>query len=65
MSPWTHACCRQCWNTRISGGRGRAPHQVVGAQTTTCCLCTARTDAGIFIRFDPTKLDCRGQHDAA
>lgn len=52
---WTHNICSACWYDR---NPNYGPVKVVNPQIVTCCFCGVSTNAGIFIRHDPTKLNC-------
>ena len=58
-SSWTHAICGPCWDET---NPDTTPYTVEGSTEEKCCCCNAPTRAGIFIRNDPTELNCKGEH---
>lgn len=61
---WNHAQCVACWNRDNPDNlvNARRAQDIVRRESLTCCFCGALTWAGIFVREDPAKLGCRGQH---
>ena len=61
MSDWTHNMCGICW-------RKRNPLKTVKPVTfeddhpTVCCFCGRRNVDGIYVREDPRKPRCQGEH---
>jgi hypothetical protein len=60
MSKWTHAICIPCWNEK---NPDRDPITLREEEKETCCFCGAPTTAGIYIREDPNKVLCKGNHN--
>lgn len=57
---WTHNICRSCWNTR-NPHKGE-PVTVTDKTVYKCCSCGKTHSSGIFIRENPQKLKCKGDH---
>jgi len=55
MSEWTHRQCTDCWNER---NPDRQAHMICGERSNTCCFCGKSTNAGIYVRHDPSDLSC-------
>lgn len=47
--------CADCWAKRREG----VPVTVPGGEREMCCYCYEFTDAGIFVREDPSKTPCK------
>lgn len=58
-SVWTHIICRDCYAKEEPG---REPVRVKNVDPESCCFCGKVTDEGIYYRYDPNKLACKGQH---
>lgn len=61
-SKWTHAQCSACWEHLHAD---REAVRVRNADTEICCWCGDTTSAGIYVRGDPARLYCNGDHTAA
>jgi hypothetical protein len=59
MSEWTHNICKQCY-TRFYPNR--EPTTLTLAERKLCCFCAQPNLDGIYVREDPRKLLCQGQH---
>jgi hypothetical protein len=55
---WTHAVCARCW-LGDWGIRARAFLSDTG-DIDLCCFCGRDTDAGIYLRRDPSTTPCQG-----
>jgi hypothetical protein len=42
----------------------QVPVRLIGAPPDACCWCGTANDAGIYIRSDPKRLRCYGDHRA-
>lgn len=70
-SPWNHRICERCWFDgpgKITDDDGytvmaRQPTRVVDYPPGLCCYCGGITILGIFVRKDPTVVQCQGEHD--
>lgn len=49
-----HSMCDGCWWER----NDVSPLKMKDAEQETCCFCGDLTSAGIYVRHDPTELDC-------
>jgi len=63
MSQWTHSICNDCWKEKEPN---RIPHRLIEAgvsnRNEVCCFCGNLTQSGIYVREDPKKLQCKGEH---
>ena len=57
MSHWTQPLCELHWASRNPDGR--KPHVLKAEHRTdeTCCDCGQTTNAGIYMRIDPTTVN--------
>lgn len=53
---WDHAICPECWTRHWHG----AARSVASPEAEICCWCGADTEAGIYVRADPSKTPCQG-----
>jgi hypothetical protein len=56
---WTHNICDACWAKLM---QGRTPVKLRDPGVEACCYCGGLTTSGIFIRWDPERLHCKGVH---
>ena len=61
MTDWTHSICVDCWNLE---NKGMEPVRVRMIEAERCCFCGLPHESGIYIREDPAKLMCAGNHEA-
>ena len=56
MAEWNHLMCAACWND----DERHVNKAVEGAwsEAEPCCFCGNPTTSGIYVRHDPTKLEC-------
>lgn len=59
VSKWTHRVCGNCYEHFEPG---RQPVRLPG-ESGYCCSCGETTDEGIFYRFAPGALPCKGEHE--
>lgn len=59
-SRWNHSMCADCWNAR---NPNRKAVKVIDAKQERCCFCAQIHSSGIYIREDPLKLFCHGEHE--
>ena len=59
MSKWNHSMCTDCW---INSNPGRQPVVVNIRSVEICCFCGRKTTSGIYVRYDPVALRCKGVH---
>ena len=59
QSKWTHNICAHCWN-KLNPDRETSELAIGIAEI--CCYCGEETSDGIYIRDDPNKLRCKGEH---
>lgn len=59
---WNHSICVGCWNNKN-------PHKAVEGNPWNmqndpekCCFCGGITTQGIYVRYDPRELPCKGVH---
>jgi len=65
-SPWTHSICVKCWNERNPDRQPVVVREEFRDETAeTCCFCGALHGSGIYMRFDPKVLLCKGVHASA
>ena len=62
MSRWSHAICRLCWDAQTPD---REPTVLRYPHEETCCFCGAVTQEGIYVRENPARLRCGGEHPPA
>lgn len=60
-SKWTHSICQKCWNEK-NPDREPVHLKEEFASQEACCFCGESTSAGIYVRFDPLQLRCKGIH---
>ena len=60
MSRWTHVTCTTCWKKMYPG---KEPIRLRHPTKEACCYCDATTYEGIYTRFNPKELSCRGEHE--
>ena len=56
MSKWTHSMCSECWKKE---NPDKDPVKVKNAPVEQCCFCGQPTSMGIYVRHDPSKLNCK------
>ncbi len=59
MSRWTHNICKSCYKLVFPG---REPYTLAIADEEHCCFCGGANSDGIFVRYDPEELHCKGDH---
>jgi hypothetical protein len=61
MGRWNHAMCDDCWTV---WDPSHDPVRVREAyrESEKCCFCGAPTISGIYVRVDPDKTPCKGNH---
>lgn len=59
MSKWNHNICERCWH---QSNPKRKPVLVLGHVEDACCFCGCPTYSGIYVREDPEKVPCHGEH---
>lgn len=57
---WTHSICSSCYKEHEGD---RVPTAVKDTRTEVCCFCGEMTAEGIYYRYDPSQILCKGQHD--
>jgi hypothetical protein len=57
-SAWTHALCDQCWELRHGAATSTTMNHVGDEK---CCQC-GKACRGIWVREDPSRLQCNGVH---
>lgn len=60
-SRWVHAQCTTCWNER-NLSRQADPKRYTRGPEDTCCWCSKPTRSGIYVRYDPETVPCKGVH---
>lgn len=61
QSRWTHSVCLPCWRT-LKGER--PPVTMAERENKVCCLCGRYHTSGVFVRDEPNKYRCKGEHKA-
>ena len=59
MSRWTHSICDSCWNIKEPI---REPVHIMHGEIEICCFCGKETRSGIYVRYNPEELSCKGNH---
>jgi hypothetical protein len=60
VSEWTHSQCDDCWDDRHPSPR--TPVRTREKEQELCCFCGTPNISGIYVREDPLKTLCKGQH---
>ena len=58
---WTHAICAICWYRKHPD---KIPVRLKQRETERCCFCLRTTESGIYVRYNPQLLACKGEHEA-
>ncbi len=58
-SPWNHSTCEPCWEL---ANPGRFPVRIKPRLEEVCCFCGDKSTSGIYVREDPGKVCCKGEH---
>ena len=70
MSRWNHRMCGDCWileqydsfeGKKLAEKHGvmRAPVIVTDSKPGVCCFCRNPTRIGLFVRRDPSRMECK------
>jgi hypothetical protein len=59
MGKWTHNICTDCWGKANPNRKATA---IIAAERDRCCFCGTWNSAGIYVRFSPNRLRCKGDH---
>lgn len=58
---WNHPMCDTCWNKKNAGAK---PARIPAREIEVCCFCGRNTESGIYVRYNPQLLACKGEHEA-
>ena len=62
MSKWNQICCRKCWNKQ---NPFQPCVEVDGDEQELCCFCGEPTRVVIWVRYNPSEIDCEHTKAAA
>ena len=62
---WRHTVCDSCYNERSAADDAmpETPVRLKHTELEKCCGCGVEHTSGIYIRAEPSSMQCRGNHE--